>query len=647
MSPRASAIFTLASVTIIGGFVAYAVYFDYKRRNDVSFRKQLKKDKKRVNKQAAQQEESTATPFTTEELRAALAKVRDEELPETPEAKEQYFMGHVGMGEQLCAQGPLFQLSAALSFYRALRVYPSPVELIMIYQKTVPENVFKVCLPLKTLETLSDTATDSHRTDQLGREYHFVVHRRGFPQGLGLLRRLHRRSGTGSPILEVNLRLCKTRYLPLCGDCSSYPKHPIILAYPLPYFWVGICPVSGYYDVFPRKSMNVSVQPAPGDATKLRKVVVAERDFSEGEVIYKELPLVAALDADLEGKGTHCSQCLRQIEGDNAVRPESDRLNSVYCSPECQTKAKVQWQNLLFGLDSVLPEDLDNGMSRLTRQQRDEAQTKFTAWLKEQDKSLPLLTARFVARQVALETAKVLPHQSGALADELAEATIAGDEYSLYDHMERLRFVDGNVSEEETKMLCDVLGAALPGLDKSLTDERHATYNGKLAYNAIGVVLGEGRDDRPTADRPEDETRTRTPHGTSRQVGSGYYPVSSYIAHSCAPSARPSFSSGNFELSLIAARPLEKGDEITIAWVDASQHADETAEGARRRRRFELARGWRFKCECSRCLEEATDGNESDMGIEKDESKVEDVVHRVETGTGGEAYLRSAPTNVD
>lgn len=42
----------------------------------------------------------------------------------------------------------MFQLPAALSFYRALRVYPSPVELIMIYQKTVPEPVFKVSAPL-------------------------------------------------------------------------------------------------------------------------------------------------------------------------------------------------------------------------------------------------------------------------------------------------------------------------------------------------------------------------------------------------------------------------------------------------------------------------------------------------------------------
>ncbi len=38
----------------------------------------------------------------------------------------------------------MFALPAALHFYRALRVYPSPVELIMIYEKTVPEPVFKV-----------------------------------------------------------------------------------------------------------------------------------------------------------------------------------------------------------------------------------------------------------------------------------------------------------------------------------------------------------------------------------------------------------------------------------------------------------------------------------------------------------------------
>lgn len=41
-------------------------------------------------------------------------------------------------------QGPAFHLPAAMCFYRALRVYPSPVELIVIYEKTVPPPVFQV-----------------------------------------------------------------------------------------------------------------------------------------------------------------------------------------------------------------------------------------------------------------------------------------------------------------------------------------------------------------------------------------------------------------------------------------------------------------------------------------------------------------------
>ena len=44
--------------------------------------------------------------------------------------------------------GPTSYLPSALAFYRALRVYPSPVELIMIYQKTVPQPIFNVSAPV-------------------------------------------------------------------------------------------------------------------------------------------------------------------------------------------------------------------------------------------------------------------------------------------------------------------------------------------------------------------------------------------------------------------------------------------------------------------------------------------------------------------
>lgn len=98
-----------------------------------------------------------------DELREALEQVKAEQVPISPEQKEAYFMTQVASGEQLSLQGatilkpffvilpllgvgPMFSLPAALAFYRALRVYPSPVELMVIYQKTVPEPIFKVTI---------------------------------------------------------------------------------------------------------------------------------------------------------------------------------------------------------------------------------------------------------------------------------------------------------------------------------------------------------------------------------------------------------------------------------------------------------------------------------------------------------------------
>lgn len=41
-SSRTTTVFTVAAVTVLGGLAAYAVYFDYKRRNDGEFRKKLR-----------------------------------------------------------------------------------------------------------------------------------------------------------------------------------------------------------------------------------------------------------------------------------------------------------------------------------------------------------------------------------------------------------------------------------------------------------------------------------------------------------------------------------------------------------------------------------------------------------------------------
>ena len=77
-----------------------------------------------------------------------------------------------------------------------------------------------------------------------------------------------------------------------------------------------------------------------------------------------------------------------------------------------------------------------------------------------------------------------------------ADNALANDESTDYDHMERLRYVDTEVTQEERTLLSNVLAAALPGLERLLGDDRHDTLKGKIRYNAIGVCFNGGRDDR-------------------------------------------------------------------------------------------------------------------------------------------------------
>lgn len=72
----------------------------------------------------------------------------------------------------------------------------------------------------------------------------------------------------------------------------------------------------------------------------------------------------------------------------------------------------------------------------------------------------------------------------------------ANDENSDYDHMERLRYVDTEVTQEEKTLLSDVLASALPGLERLLGDDRHNIIKGKMRYNSIGVGFNGGRDNK-------------------------------------------------------------------------------------------------------------------------------------------------------
>lgn len=79
-----------------------------------------------------------------------------------------------------------------------------------------------------------------------------------------------------------------------------------------------------------------------------------------------------------------------------------------------------------------------------------------------------------------------------------------------------------------------------------------------------------------------------------------------------------------------------------MAYVDVAQRPGESVLEARRRRRQELARGWKFACECSKCAadslvqaedpdaEGAGSKDDNDLGVPLEAAKLEAAVARVE-----------------
>ncbi|PSN62161.1 protein import receptor MAS20 [Corynespora cassiicola Philippines] len=150
-SLKTSTIAAISVGTVVTGFLAYAVYFDHRRRNDPDFRKQLKRESKRQAK-AAKEEAENAGKEQKKAIREAVERANEEGFPKDPEEVEAYFMQEVAQGEGMCQQGA-DSIEAALCFYRALKVYPNPRELINIYDKTVPKPVLDILAEMIAVDT--------------------------------------------------------------------------------------------------------------------------------------------------------------------------------------------------------------------------------------------------------------------------------------------------------------------------------------------------------------------------------------------------------------------------------------------------------------------------------------------------------------
>ncbi|EPS40023.1 hypothetical protein H072_6137 [Dactylellina haptotyla CBS 200.50] len=140
---QTSQIITASAVTAVALTLAYAIYFDHRRRHDPEFRKSLARERRKHAKTQKAEAEAEVENQKSH-LRSAVAAINEEGFPSGVEERESYFMTEVALGEQLLSQGESKAVEAALCFYKALRVYPDPQNLLGIYDKTVPKNVLDI-----------------------------------------------------------------------------------------------------------------------------------------------------------------------------------------------------------------------------------------------------------------------------------------------------------------------------------------------------------------------------------------------------------------------------------------------------------------------------------------------------------------------
>ncbi|RFU77293.1 mitochondrial import receptor subunit tom20 [Trichoderma arundinaceum] len=166
---QTSTVVTASVATVATGLAAYAVYFDFKRRRDAEFRRNLRRNE-RKQVRAEKEEAEASTQRLRGLIKAKVDEAKEEGFPAGVEEREAFFNEQVMTGEMLsqdrmdeplhfvfrgCENNKTLTFSlpfnlaskmidSALAFYKGLKVYPAPGDLIKIYDSTVPKPILDI-----------------------------------------------------------------------------------------------------------------------------------------------------------------------------------------------------------------------------------------------------------------------------------------------------------------------------------------------------------------------------------------------------------------------------------------------------------------------------------------------------------------------
>ncbi|KJZ79303.1 Mitochondrial import receptor subunit tom-20 [Hirsutella minnesotensis 3608] len=139
---QTSTVVTASVASAAVAIVAYAAYFDYRRRSRADFRRDLRRNERRQAR-AEKEEAEASTRRRRDAIKARVDEAKEEGFPTGVEEREAYFNEQVNAGEILSAD-PSMAVESALAFYKGLKVYPAPNDLIKIYDSTVPKPILDI-----------------------------------------------------------------------------------------------------------------------------------------------------------------------------------------------------------------------------------------------------------------------------------------------------------------------------------------------------------------------------------------------------------------------------------------------------------------------------------------------------------------------
>ena len=142
---------TAAAFAIGCSVFGYAVYFDHKRRTDSSFRRQLKQQRMEAKTILDQFQVDRASKAKAS-VKVSGLEIDDSPPPATAEGREAYFEKQLTMGDAFISQGqPGFE-SAAVCYFKALKVYPDPMNFLRVLQQSLPEPVVAMIVDLMSAD---------------------------------------------------------------------------------------------------------------------------------------------------------------------------------------------------------------------------------------------------------------------------------------------------------------------------------------------------------------------------------------------------------------------------------------------------------------------------------------------------------------